>query len=32
MLIELENFKVEQTGRQDALRQLGALQDSTRMS
>jgi signal transduction histidine kinase len=30
MLIELENFKVEQTGRQSALRQLGALQDSTR--
>ena len=30
MLIELENFKVEQTGRRSALRQLGELQDSTR--
>ena len=30
MLIELENFKVEQSGRQSALRQLGELQDSTR--
>lgn len=30
MLIELENFKVEQTGRQSALRQLDDLQDSTR--
>ena len=30
MLIELENFKVEQTGRQSALRQLGELQESTR--
>jgi signal transduction histidine kinase len=30
MLIELENFKVEQTGRQSVLRQLGELQDSTR--
>jgi signal transduction histidine kinase len=30
MLIELENFKVEQTGRQSALRQLDELQDSTR--
>ena len=29
MLIELENFKVEQTGRQSALRQLGELQEST---
>jgi two-component system, NarL family, sensor histidine kinase UhpB len=30
MLIELENFKVEQTGRSSVLRQLGELQDSTR--
>lgn len=30
MLIELENFKVEQTGRQSVLRQLDELQDSTR--
>jgi len=30
MLIELENFKVEQTGRQGALRQLDELQESTR--
>ena len=30
MLIELENFKVEQTGRESALRQLDELQDSTR--
>jgi two-component system, NarL family, sensor histidine kinase UhpB len=30
MLIELENFKVEQAGRQSVLRQLGELQDSTR--
>ena len=30
MLIELENFKVEQTGRQSALRQLDELQDATR--
>lgn len=30
MLIELENFKVEQTGRQSALRQLDTLQESTR--
>jgi len=30
MLIELENFKVEQTGRQSALRQLGEIQESTR--
>ena len=30
MLIELENFKYEQTGRQSALRQLDELQDSTR--
>jgi two-component system sensor histidine kinase UhpB len=30
MLIELENFKVEQTGRKSALRQLDELQDSTR--
>lgn len=30
MLIELENFKIEQTGNQSALRQLGELQDSTR--
>lgn len=30
MLIELENFKVEQVGRQSVLRQLGELQDSTR--
>lgn len=30
MLIELENFKVEQTGRQSVLRQLGELQESTR--
>jgi signal transduction histidine kinase len=30
MLIELENFKVEQTGRQSVLRQLGELQVSTR--
>ena len=30
MLIELENFKVEQIGRQSALRQLGELQESTR--
>jgi signal transduction histidine kinase len=30
MLIELENFKVEQSGRQSVLRQLGELQDSTR--
>jgi len=30
MLIELENFKVEQTGRQSALRQLDELQVSTR--
>jgi signal transduction histidine kinase len=30
MLIELENFKVEQTGNQSALRQLGELQVSTR--
>jgi two-component system, NarL family, sensor histidine kinase UhpB len=30
MLIELENFKVEQTGRQSVLRQLDEIQDSTR--
>jgi two-component system, NarL family, sensor histidine kinase UhpB len=30
MLIELENFKLEQTGRQSALRQLEELQESTR--
>ena len=30
MLIELENYKTEQTGRQSALRQLDNLQDSTR--
>jgi two-component system sensor histidine kinase UhpB len=30
MLIELENFKVEQIGRQSALRQLDELQESTR--
>jgi signal transduction histidine kinase len=30
MLIELENFKVEQIGRQGVLRQLGELQESTR--
>jgi signal transduction histidine kinase len=30
MLIELENFKVEQTGRQSVLRQLDGLQESTR--
>lgn len=30
MLIELENFKLEQTGRQSALRQLNELQGSTR--
>jgi signal transduction histidine kinase len=30
MLIELENFKVEQTGRQSVLRQLGEIQESTR--
>lgn len=30
MLIELENFKVEQTGRQSVIRQLGELQESTR--
>jgi len=30
MLIELENFKVEQTGRQSVLRQLDGLQGSTR--
>src|SRR6266571_6164469 len=30
MLIELENFKVEQTGRQSVLRQLDELQGSTR--
>ncbi len=30
MLIELENFKTEQTGRQSVLRQLDELQDSTR--
>src|SRR2546430_9387851 len=30
MLIELENFKVEQTGRQGALHQLDELQESTR--
>ena len=30
MLIELENFKVEQTGRNSVLRQLDAMQDSTR--
>ncbi|HEX9097408.1 MAG TPA: histidine kinase [Candidatus Dormibacteraeota bacterium] len=30
MLIELENFKSEQTGRQSVLRQLGELQESTR--
>ncbi len=30
MLIELEGFKVEQSGRQSVLRQLGELQDSTR--
>lgn len=30
MLIELENFKVEQTGRESALRQLDELQVSTR--
>src|ERR1700704_5645848 len=30
MLIELENFKVEQTGRQSVLRQLDELQESTR--
>src|SRR6202162_4119206 len=29
-LIELENFKVEQSGRQSVLRQLGELQVSTR--
>lgn len=30
MLIELENFKLEQSGRQSVLRQLDGLQDSTR--
>ena len=30
MLIELENFKVEQTGRQSVLRQLDEIQESTR--
>lgn len=30
MVIELENFKTEQTGRQSVLRQLDNLQDSTR--
>lgn len=30
MLIELENFKLEQTGRQGALRQLEEIQESTR--
>jgi signal transduction histidine kinase len=30
MLIELENFKVEQTGRQSVLRQVDVLQQSTR--
>jgi signal transduction histidine kinase len=30
MLIELENFKVEQTGRQSVLRQVNELQDSAR--
>jgi signal transduction histidine kinase len=30
MLIELENFKVEQTGRKSVLRQLDGLQESTR--
>lgn len=30
MLIELENFKVEQTGRESVLRQLDGLQESTR--
>lgn len=30
MLIELENFKVEQTGRMSVLRQLDAMQESTR--
>jgi two-component system, NarL family, sensor histidine kinase UhpB len=30
MLIELENFKLEQTGRQDVLRQVDGLQESTR--
>ena len=30
MLVELENFKLEQTGRQSALRQLNELQGSTR--
>ena len=30
MLIELENYKTEQTGRQSVLRQLDNLQDSTR--
>jgi len=30
MLIELENFKVEQTGRRSVLQQLDELQDSTR--
>jgi signal transduction histidine kinase len=30
MLIELENFKVEQTGRQSVLRQVDELQDSAR--
>jgi signal transduction histidine kinase len=30
MLIELENFKTEQTGRQSVLRQIDEIQDSTR--
>lgn len=30
MLIDLENFKIEQTGRQGVIRQLGELQESTR--
>jgi hypothetical protein len=30
MLIELENFKLEQTDRQNVLRQLGEVQESTR--
>lgn len=30
MLIDLENFKVEQAGRESVLRQMGTLQDSTR--
>jgi two-component system sensor histidine kinase UhpB len=30
MLIDLENFKIEKTGRQGVIRQLGELQESTR--